>query len=75
MATAALANHASLSSRLTDLFWRKPGLLIFCLLLPPVLWLGVIYIGSLLTLLLHSFFSIDEFSGLIRYEFTLKTYA
>ncbi len=46
-----------------------------CLLLPPLLWLGVIYIGSLFTLLLHSFFSIDEFSGLVRYEFTLKTYA
>ena len=62
------------SSRLTDLFWKKPGLLIVCLLVPPVLWLGVIYIGSLFALLLQSFFSIDEFSGLIRYEFTLKTY-
>ena len=61
-------------SRLTDIFWKKPRLLIVCLLVPPVLWLGVIYIGSLFALLLQSFFSIDEFSGLIRYEFTLKTY-
>jgi putative spermidine/putrescine transport system permease protein len=44
------------------------------MLLPPVLWLGIIYIGSLLALLLQSFFSIDEFSGLINREFTLKTY-
>ena len=58
-----------------DLFWKKPGLLILALLLPPILWLGVVYLGSLFTLLLHSFFSIDEFSGLIRYRFTLKTYA
>jgi putative spermidine/putrescine transport system permease protein len=42
--------------------------------LPPVLWLGVVYIGSLFALLAQSFFSIDEFSGLINHEFTLKTY-
>ena len=30
--------------------------------------------GSLFALLLQSFFAIDEFSGLIRYELTLKTY-
>ncbi len=75
MATDAPPLNAGLGSRPTDLFWKKPGLFVFCLLLPPLLWLGIIYIGSLFTLLLHSFFSIDEFSGLIRYEFTLKTYA
>lgn len=75
MPSATQVQYAPPSSRLSDLFWKKPGLLILCLLLPPILWLGVIYIGSLFTLLLHSFFSIDEFSGLIRYEFTLKTYA
>ena len=67
-------NRLSLWTRLFDLFWRKPGLVIFLLLLPPLLWLGVIYVGSLFTLLLQSFFSIDEFSGLVRYELTLKTY-
>ena len=61
-------------TRVFDLFWRKPGVVIFLLLLPPLLWLGVIYVGSLFTLLLQSFFSIDEFSGLVKYEFTLKTY-
>ncbi|TIV01699.1 MAG: ABC transporter permease, partial [Mesorhizobium sp.] len=34
----------------------------------------IVYIGSLFALLLQSFFSIDEFSGLINREFTLKTY-
>ncbi len=61
-------------AKLSDLFWRKPNVLLLALLLPPVLWLGVIYLGSLFTLLAQSFFSIDEFSGLIIYEFTLKTY-
>ncbi|WP_287092760.1 ABC transporter permease, partial [Mesorhizobium sp.] len=36
--------------------------------------LGIVYIGSLFALLLQSFFSIDEFSGLVNREFTLKTY-
>ncbi|MFK7853931.1 MAG: ABC transporter permease [Granulosicoccus sp.] len=66
----------STSSRSTtsDLLWRKPRLLLLLLLLPPLLWLGIIYLGSLFALLAQSFFSIDEFSGLINYELTLKTY-
>ncbi len=40
--------------------------------MPALLWLGIVYIGSLFALLLQSFFSIDEFSGLINYEFTLQ---
>ncbi|RUZ40584.1 ABC transporter permease, partial [Mesorhizobium sp. M7A.F.Ca.US.003.02.1.1] len=48
--------------------------LLLLMLLPPVLWLGIVYIGSLFALLAQSFFSIDEFSGLINREFTLKTY-
>ncbi|HLP68252.1 MAG TPA: ABC transporter permease, partial [Rhizobium sp.] len=35
---------------------------------------GIIYVGSLIALLLQSFFSIDDFSGLISYELTLSTY-
>ncbi len=60
--------------RLSDLLWRRQGLLVLLLILPPALWLGVIYLGSLFALLAQSFFSIDEFSGLINYEFTLRTY-
>jgi len=62
------------ADRLSNLFWRRPGVLLAALLAPPLLWLGVVYIGSLVALLLQSFFSVDEFSGLITYEFTLKTY-
>ena len=42
---------------------------------PPLLWLGIVYLGSLLALLLQSFFFDRRFSGLINYEFTLTTYA
>ena len=65
----------SLASGLTTLFWRRPNLLLTLLLAPPLLWLGVVYLGSLAALLLQSFYSIDEFSGLVVREFTLKTYA
>jgi putative spermidine/putrescine transport system permease protein len=65
---------AGVFARLSDILWRSPRLLIFLLILPPALWLGIIYLGSLFALLAQSFFSIDEFSGLIQYEFTLKTY-
>ena len=80
MTTAALSEPAILPRRggpagaLSDAFWRHPGFLLFLLLTPPVLWLGIIYLGSLFALLAQSFFSIDEFSGLVQYEFTLKTY-
>ena len=64
----------TLFGRASDTLWRHPRLLIIALLAPPVAWLGIIYLGSLFALLAQSFFSIDEFSGLINYEFTLKTY-
>src|SRR5690606_13986825 len=51
-------------------------MLVFLLLLPGLLWLGIVYLGSLLALLLQSFFAIDEFSGVVdRSVLTLKTYA
>lgn len=70
MAEAAIGPVA----RASDTLWRRPRFLLFLLLLPPLLWLGIVYLGSLFSLLAQSFFSIDEFSGLINYEFTLRTY-
>jgi putative spermidine/putrescine transport system permease protein len=73
--TSILPGRGGIFGRLSDLFWRRPKLLLFLMLTPPLLWLGIIYIGSLLALLVQSFFSIDDFSGLISYDFTLSTYA
>lgn len=74
VSTSILPARSGLLSRLSDLFWRRPSLLLVLMLIPPLLWLGIIYIGSLIALLLQSFFSIDEFSGMVNYEFTLATY-
>jgi putative spermidine/putrescine transport system permease protein len=60
--------------RISDVLVRHPRVLLVLLLAPPLLWIGVVYVGSLLALLAQSFFSIDEFTGLINRRFTLKTY-
>ena len=74
-AAAILPNRRGALGSLSDTFWRRPRWLIVLLLLPAALWLGIVYLGSLLALLLQSFFHIDDFSGLVVHEFTLKTYA
>jgi putative spermidine/putrescine transport system permease protein len=61
--------------RISDVFFARPKLLTLLLLLPPLLWIGIVYVGSLFALLLQSFYSLDDFSGLIVHEFTLSTYA
>ena len=67
--------RATLAGTLSDTFWRRPRVLLALLLTPPLLWLGVVYVGALVALLIQSFFSIDEFTGLIDRSFTLKTYS
>jgi putative spermidine/putrescine transport system permease protein len=64
----------SLTSRISSALYLHPKLLLMLLLAPPLLWLGVIYLGSLFALLLQSFFFIDEFSGNIVREFSFATY-
>ncbi|MFT0860652.1 ABC transporter permease [Ancylobacter sp. G4_0304] len=76
MSLAALdlpARPVGLRGRLSDLVVRRGGLLTLLLLLPPLLWLGLVYLGSLFIFLGQSIFSIDEFSGTIVREPTFAT--
>jgi len=73
-ASAILPNRRGTLGALSDYFWRRPKLLVFLLVAPALLWLGIVYVGSLIALLLQSFYSLDDFSGVIVEEFTLKTY-
>lgn len=59
---------------ISSIFFRKPGLLTVLLLLLPMAWLIVAYLGSLAALLLQSFYALDDFSGVVIREFTLVTY-
>jgi putative spermidine/putrescine transport system permease protein len=70
-----LPRRSGVLATLSDTFWRHPKLLLMLMLAPPLLWLGIIYVGSLIALLAQSFFAIDDFSGVISYEPTLATYA
>ena len=81
MSTTALAaslpdpSASGAGRRLSTWLWRHGHVLTLLLLVPPLLWLGVIYLGSLLALLAQSFFSLDEFTGQIVYEWSLSSYA
>lgn len=60
--------------RLSDLLYTRRGLLLLALLGPPLLWFGVIYLGSLFALLANAFFGLDDFTGQVVREFTLKNF-
>ena len=63
------------SGSLADALYLRPRLLLALLLAPPLVWLGVVYLGSLIALLAQSFFSLDDFSGVIVRQPTLATWA
>jgi putative spermidine/putrescine transport system permease protein len=59
---------------LSTFLYRRPNLYILLLLIPPLLWFGTVYLGSLFTLLAQSMYAIDEFTAKVVYEPTLATY-
>lgn len=74
-ATLALpAPPAGLRRRASDLLYTRRGLLLLLLLAPPLLWFGVVYLGSLFALLANAFFGLDDFTGQVRREFTLENF-
>ena len=74
-AAATLAPRGGLTGRIADGLWRHPRVHLLLLLIPPLLWLGVVYLGSLFAMLAQSFFSVDEFTGQVDRTLTLSTYA
>jgi putative spermidine/putrescine transport system permease protein len=74
MTAAAAADARRLAGSISDVFFARPQLLTLLMLTPPLLWIGIVYIGSLFALLLQSFYSLDDFSGVIVHKFTLSTY-
>src|ERR1044072_815230 len=61
--------------RLSTYLYLRPKLILLLLLLPPLIWFLVVYVGALLTMLVNSFFSLNSFTGQVVHQFTLKTYA
>jgi len=64
-----------LLNRISTYLYQRPKLVLALLLGPPMLYMLVVYLGSLFALLINSFFYLEEFTGLVVPEFTLRTYA
>lgn len=60
--------------RVSTFFYQRPRLALGLMLALPLFWLGVMYVGALLAMLVQSFFSLDGFTGQVVREFTLSTY-
>ncbi|MCL4740452.1 MAG: ABC transporter permease [Burkholderiaceae bacterium] len=60
--------------RASDLLYTRRGLLLLVLLAPPLLWFGVIYLGSLFALLANAFFRLDDFTGQVVREVGLSNF-
>jgi putative spermidine/putrescine transport system permease protein len=60
--------------RVSDLLYTRRGLLLLALLAPPLLWFGVVYLGSLFALLANAFFGLDDYTGQVVREFTLSNF-
>jgi putative spermidine/putrescine transport system permease protein len=59
----------------SNYLYQRPKLVLLLLLGPPLLYMLVVYLGSLFSLLLNSFYYLDGFTGKIVRQFTFRTYA
>lgn len=73
-APAPAPTAASPLRRVSNFFFKRPRLVVLLLIAAPLFWLGVVYLGSLSSLLIQSFYRLDDFSGRIVRELTLDTY-
>jgi putative spermidine/putrescine transport system permease protein len=71
---AAGAKKRSVGRRLADLFHGRPRLQIGSLLSGPIAWLVIGYLGSLVVLLIASFWGVSAISGELQKSFTLDNY-
>ena len=60
--------------RASTYLYQRPKLILALLLGPPLIYFLVVYLGSLFALLINSFFYLEEFTGLVVKQFTLRTY-
>lgn len=61
-------------NRASTYLYQRPKLILALLLGPPLLYMLLVYLGSLFALLVNSFFYLEEFTGLVVKQFTLRTY-
>ncbi|EPJ89015.1 binding-protein dependent transport system inner membrane protein [Pseudomonas sp. CFII64] len=71
---ASRPNHSVLR-RFCDLLYTRPNLYLALLLIPPLLWFGAVYFGSLLSLIWQGFYTFDDFTMAVTPELTLANFA
>ena len=69
--TASAAQPRPRGTGLFAMLWRRPSLTLFLLLIGPLMWFGIIYFGSLLTLLWQGFYTFDDFTMTVTPDLTL----
>ncbi len=72
--TGLPARDATFADRVSAVLFRRPRRVLLLLLIPPLLWFGVIYLGSLFALLAQSFYRLDDFSGVVVREVGLQNF-
>jgi putative spermidine/putrescine transport system permease protein len=60
--------------RISSFFYRRPWLKLLLMLGPGLLWLGVLYLGSLFSLVVQGLYRLEEFTGLVVRDVGLATY-
>jgi putative spermidine/putrescine transport system permease protein len=68
------AASAGIGRQLSNVLYRRSTLRLFLMLTPPLLWFGVVYLGSLLALLAQSFYTFDDFTMGVTPELTWANY-
>jgi putative spermidine/putrescine transport system permease protein len=70
----AVNNSAGIKRWIANTLYRRNTVFLLLLLTPPLLWFGVVYLGSLFTLLWQSFYTFDSFSMSVSPDLTLENY-
>ena len=63
-----------IANRISTWLYKHAKARVVLLLTLPVLWLGLAYLGSLLVMLISSFWSVDSFTGNVNHTFTLDNF-
>lgn len=72
--TPTIPATRTVGHRISSFFYRHPRVRLALVLAVPVAWFVVVYMGSLVALLVQSFYSLDDFTGKVNTTFTLDTW-
>src|SRR3989339_712342 len=64
----------TVSRKLSNVLYQRRNLTLLLMLTPPLLWFGVVYVGSLLTLLGQSIFTFDDMAMSVVAELTADNF-